>query len=133
MLKLKIADYCSQNLNTHFVDGGHIRDNIWIDFTEGGNGYRYDFVPTKEIWIGGVHIIEAPYIFIHEITEITYAIENGLDIMKESDYSKAHEYASKSELAARQSPNTVDKIIYEAVRDYERIIASEEQIIWQES
>ncbi len=133
MLKLRIADYGSQNLTAYLVDGQYVRDNIYIDFTEGGNGYRYDFVPVEEIWIGGVHIGEAPYIFIHEITEITYAIENGLDLMKEADYSKAHEHANKVELAARKAPNTIDKMIDEAIKDYERVLASEEQTIWQNS
>ena len=133
MLKLKIADYCSQNLTTYLVDGEAIRDNTWIDFTEGGNGYRYDFVPVKEIWIGGVHIVEAPYIFIHEISEITFAIENGLDITNEENYSKDHEYANSQELALRRAPNTADTVIKEAMKDFERIIASEEQTIWENS
>ncbi len=133
MLKLKIVDYCSQNLNVYLVNGQDIRDNIYIDFTEGGNGYRYDFIPIKEIWIGGVHIIEAPYIFIHEITEITYAIERGLDLMEDTDYSKAHDHANEIELAVRKAPNTVDKAITDAMKDYERVLASEEQTIWQNS
>jgi hypothetical protein len=33
------------------VDGKYVRDNIDIDFTEGGNSCRFEFIPDDEIWI----------------------------------------------------------------------------------
>ena len=133
MLKLKIENYGSENLKVYLVDGQYIRDNIFIDFTEGGNSYRYDFIPKGEIWIGAVHIIEAPYVCLHEVEEITFAFKGGLDLTKGDDYPEAHNYASECEAAARKAPNTVDKLLQEAFREYEIALASEEQTIWEES
>jgi hypothetical protein len=33
------------------VDGELIRDEVFIDFTEGGNPATYRFVPEHEVWI----------------------------------------------------------------------------------
>ncbi len=133
VLKLKIENYGSENLRVYLIDGQYVRDNVFIDFTEGGNSYRYDFVPQGEIWIGGVHVIEVPYVCLHEVTEITYALKGGLELTSDQDYSVAHNYANECESAARKAPNTVDKLLVEAFKEYEIALASEEQTIWQES
>ncbi len=133
MLKLKIANYGSENLKVYLIDGQYVRDNILIDFTEGGNPYRYSFVPQGEIWIGAVHIIEAPFVCLHEVEEITYALKGGLDLTKDEDYTEAHNYANECEQAVRNAPNTAEKVLQEAFREYEITLASEEQTIWQES
>ena len=133
MLKLKIENYGSDNLKVFLIDGQYVRDNIFIDFTEGGNPYRYDFIPQGEIWIGAVHIIEAPYVCLHEVEEITYGLKGGLDLTNDQDYSEAHDYANECEQAARNAPNTAEQLLKEAFREYEIVLASEEQTIWATS
>jgi hypothetical protein len=39
------------DVNVWLVDGKYVRDNIDLDFTEGGNGCRFEFIPDSEIWI----------------------------------------------------------------------------------
>lgn len=133
MLKLRIENYGSEHIKVYLIDGQYVRENIFIDFTEGGSSYRYDFIPQGEIWVGGVHVIEFPFICLHEVEEITFALKGGLDLKKDDEYSESHNYANECEAAARKAPNTVNKLLVEAFREYEIALASEEQTIWQES
>jgi hypothetical protein len=80
-----------------FVNGHYIRDNIYIDFTEGGNHERYDWIPDGEIWIDEeVKPEEVTATIFHEFTEQKVMREKGWD------YDHAHDFASGLEIAMRQ-------------------------------
>jgi hypothetical protein len=80
------------------VNGKKVRDTLDIDFTEGGHGYVYGFIPHDEVWIDDdVEDDERKYILIHELKE--------RDLMKDQkrDYNKAHKKASEVEHLAREA------------------------------
>ncbi len=132
MLKLKLADYSTPQLNVYLVDGQYIRDNTYIDFTEGGSWLRYDWIPENEVWIGGVHIIECKLILVHELAEIVYALENNLDLVSEDAYSEAHDHANGMEQAARTAPNTIDEILIDLISQFNEVYKSmEEETLWK--
>jgi len=84
-------------LKIYVVDGEAVRDQLNVDFTEGGHSLRYDFIPRKEIWIDNdVAPKERKYILAHEIFELGAMQKNG------GDYDKAHKAASKYEKELRK-------------------------------
>lgn len=79
------------------VDGNKVRAHLDIDFTCGGHGYRYLYVPLNEIWIdNGLQKDDLGPTILHE------AVERGL--MRDGmSYNDAHDFASKTEMMARQN------------------------------
>src|SRR6478736_3021849 len=63
--------------NVYLVDGGNVRDSIFVDFALGSHGYEdSEYIPSDEIWIertGSKHDMTA--ISIHEIVE-QYMMKN---------------------------------------------------------
>jgi hypothetical protein len=72
------------------VDGQKLRlfDH---DFTDGGNGARYPYIPSNQIWIDDGSKMEelAPFI-VHEISEFKYMVAGA-------SYDQAHERANALE------------------------------------
>lgn len=86
-----------QIYHVYLVNGKEIRDNFKTDFTQGGNGYAYKWVPKNEIWIeDGLDDSEIPFIVLHELTEAKL-MEN-----KNLSYDEAHILASKEEFKKRK-------------------------------
>ena len=79
------------------VDGCKVRTYLDIDFTCGGHGYRYLYIPLNEIWIdNGLQEADLGPTILHE------AVERAL--MKDKmTYNDAHDFASKTEMMARQN------------------------------
>ena len=73
------------------VDGFRIRYFIDIDFTMGGHGLRYVYIPLNEIWIDSSNEKEKEQIIKHELVEFNL-------MRKGMNYDRAHELASLSEL-----------------------------------
>lgn len=100
------------NMTAYIVDGQYVRDNIYLDFTEGGNDQRYgmnnlpplDFVPLSEFWIDDANQSEAEYILIHESVE-RRLMAGGMS------YDTAHSAANLTEQDARDHPETVIDIL----------------------
>jgi hypothetical protein len=80
------------------VDGNLVRSYYKTDYTEGGHGYVYPWVPKPEIWVeDGVDRREVPFIVSHEYLERRLMRDERLD------YDPAHEICSKIEFALRKS------------------------------
>jgi hypothetical protein len=100
------------------VEGKDIREGKEgeIDFTEGGNHSKYDFVPADEIWLDDWLLDPEqaselwPTLF-HELIEYKLM---GADGMK---YADAHKEASKQELEARINPRDIKKRVDKAAKD----------------
>lgn len=81
-----------------YVDGEYVRDNIDIDFVEGGNPGRYGYVPEEEIWLDDpIDDGDVVPTLVHEYVEAKLMIGNGID------YEKAHDIASKFEKKVREN------------------------------
>lgn len=79
------------------VDGNVVRSLYKTDYTEGGHGYVYRWVPKHEIWVErDLHARELPYIVSHEYIELRLMRDEGLD------YDTAHDICSKVEFQLRK-------------------------------
>jgi hypothetical protein len=79
------------------VDGNLVRSYYKTDYTEGGHGYVYPWVPRPEIWIeDGVDHREMPFIVCHEYLE--RRLMRDIDM----EYDPAHEICSKVEFDIRK-------------------------------
>jgi hypothetical protein len=85
------------------VDGAVVRDFYKTDYTEGGHGYVYRWVPKPEIWVEAtLERAELPYIVTHEFLERRLMHDAGLD------YDSAHEISSKVEYTLREGRGPID-------------------------
>jgi hypothetical protein len=68
--KTLLKEYSNSSLMVWIVKGELVRDFLFIDFTEGGHGYVYPFIPKNEIWIDdALNPKELKYVLLHEIFE----------------------------------------------------------------
>lgn len=80
------------------VDGNLVRSFYKTDYTEGGHGYVYRWVPKGEIWIEtAVDRREMPFIVVHEYLELRLMRDAGLD------YDTAHTICSRIEFQMRKN------------------------------
>jgi hypothetical protein len=85
------------DISVYFVDGNYVRNNIFVDFVEGGHGYVYGFIPKDEIWIEELLDREdEKHNLLHEMYELT--------LMKyvKMSYDKAHDKAALFEAVIRK-------------------------------
>jgi hypothetical protein len=79
------------------VDGDYVRDNISVDFVEGGHDLVYKFVPEGEIWVEKMIVGHDERMnMIHEIYEHTL-----MKHMKLS-YDVAHDHTQTVEKILRE-------------------------------
>jgi hypothetical protein len=79
------------------IDGNLARSYYKTDYTEGGHGYVYPWVPRSEIWVeDGVDHRELPFIVAHEYLERRLMRDAGMD------YDPAHEVCSRVEFDLRK-------------------------------
>ena len=85
-------------VTVRLVDGNLVRSYYKTDYTQGGHGYVYPWVPKPQIWIeNGVDDREIPFIVCHEYLERR--------LMRDLDYGydHAHEIASTLEFDLRKA------------------------------
>lgn len=79
------------------VSGKSVRDLAYADFTLGGHGFRFAFIPKTEIWIdNAVSRLERPAILHHEAVEVSL-MARGMT------YLEAHRLASRAEARFRRA------------------------------
>jgi hypothetical protein len=87
------------DLDIWVVDGGKVRSFIDIDFTTGGHGIRYLYIPMNEIWIdSATDNNEIDLTILHEITEFNL-------MKKGTNYNDAHDIACVIESIQRDKRN----------------------------
>lgn len=103
----KLADLESPEI--WIVNGELVRDMFFIDFTEGGHHFVYDFVPYNEIWLDNdLTPKEREFVLLHELHE-RYLMFRGLD------YYKAHSSSSYVEYQCRHHPLMLNQYINEEI------------------
>jgi hypothetical protein len=86
------------------VDGNLVRSYYKTDYTEGGHGYVYSWVPRSEIWVeNGVDRRELPFIVSHEYLERRLMRDEGID------YDTAHDFCSRIEFDMRKGRGLIQK------------------------
>lgn len=94
--KRYLGETCPHGLEVVLVDGTHVRDHYDSDFSQGGNGYRYRFIPRGEIWVDEqISREEWSLIAFHECTEAEL-MRGG------ASYDRAHAQAKRLEDDARR-------------------------------
>jgi len=87
------------------VSGEAVRGLYFIDFTEGGHHFVYDFIPLNEVWIDDdLSSKERDFVILHELHE-RYLMST------EMDYNHAHRSSSIVEYKCR----TNEKLLKEAI------------------
>lgn len=97
--KIKVSKFNTiKKYTVWLVDGTYIRDYVDLDFTSGGNGGRYRYVPEKEIWIEKTMSIEDKIATaFHEYFECEFMQNEGMS------YNDAHDKANVLEKAIRKN------------------------------
>lgn len=94
--KQPLHQTCPHGLSIFIVNGTYVRNHFDSDFNQGGNGYRYRFVPKKELWIADeTPESELALVAFHECHE-TELMKNG------SSYENAHTASKRLENQARR-------------------------------
>lgn len=106
------------------VQGNLVRSLYKTDYTEGGHGYVYDWVPKGEIWVEhDLDHAELPYIIAHEYLELRLMRDEGLD------YDRAHAICSKVEFELREGGDARPFIVVDdrklMKRDLPRLTSAE--------
>ena len=107
-------------LPVYLVSGERVRNDIDIDFTQGGNEAAYPgYVPAGEIWIDdAMRVLDRTATIFHEIVERNLVLYGG------RDYDDAHDIACKREIEfrkelARKKPTATDlRLVTAALRPY---------------
>ena len=107
-------------LPVYLVSGEQVRNQIDIDFTQGGNEAAYPgYVPPGEIWIDdAMHALDRIATVFHEIVERNLVLYGGMD------YDDAHDIACKREIELRKKlrqlrPTSTDlRLVTAALRPY---------------
>lgn len=91
--RYQLPDYWGYKV--FIVNGKLVRDMIDIEFSLGGNGLRYEYIPKEELWLDDVLVREErPAILRHEAVEA--------DLMRQGmSYEQAHEHANVAEKKVR--------------------------------
>jgi hypothetical protein len=94
-----------EDVTVWLIDGAMARDFYKTDYTEGGHGYVYRWVPKPEIWVEvTIERSELPYVVSHEFIERRLMHDAGLD------YDTAHEICSKVEYNLREGKRPLDRL-----------------------
>lgn len=131
-----------RDLAIYLVDGEQIRNEIDVDFVNGGNGAIYpSYIPRDEIWIDDAqHALDRTATALHELIERDLMLHHGLSYDRAHDEANVYERvfrwrlthhrppafdargvtrAYNAYLAARRAPRTatqLDREIAEALR-----------------
>lgn len=98
-----LQKYSTQKIKVWIVDGETVRDLFYIDFTEGGHGYVYSFIPKNEVWIDNdLEPDEIKFVLLHEMHERAL-------MAKGMKYEPSHASSSKIEYFCRKHPKKIDR------------------------
>jgi hypothetical protein len=84
----------------YLVDGPYVRGRFFVDFTEGGHGMVYEWIPNNEIWVEDMKDeLDQGINLNHEIYEYTLMKY----VPSQKKYDNAHESAANVEALVREA------------------------------
>jgi len=109
-------------LPIYLVDGETIRDDIDVDFVNGGNEAVYpSYIPPGEIWIDDAqHAIDRTATALHELIERDLMLHHGMSYDSAHDAANGHERAFRKDLERRRPTGFDVRRLAEAYRVYFR-------------
>ena len=107
-------------LPVYLVSGEQVRNQIDIDFTQGGNEAAYPgYVPAGEIWIDdAMHALDRIATIFHEIVERNLVLYGGVDYDDAHDTACKREIEFRKELAKKHPKSTDLRLVAAALRPY---------------
>lgn len=107
-------------LPVYLVSGEQVRNQIDIDFTQGGNEAAYPgYVPAGEIWIDdAMHSLDRIATIFHEIVERNLVLYGGINYDKAHDIACKREIEFRKELARKRPASTDLRLVTAALRPY---------------
>ena len=109
-IHLNLLKKYSKKIKVYIVNGRLVRDYLFIDFTEGGHDFVYDFVPKNELWLDyDIRRTERDFVLLHELYE--------RNLMKKGiKYEHAHKSVSTIEHFCRKNPKILQEKINEEIK-----------------
>jgi hypothetical protein len=102
--KILLSQYSNDKITVYQVNGFYVRNNIFLDYTQGGNDQKYTWIPAGEIWLDKANRIEFSFIALHELTE-RRLMAGGMI------YEQAHDQANVAEKQTRVNPESAMDLI----------------------
>lgn len=102
--QLKILRTLPDGIKVYLADGKKVRDNLDIEYTEGGHDLIYKYIPKDTVWIDDdTQTDDIPYILFHELFERN-KMKGGMK------YEEAHRLANINEhkFRAKSTDATID-------------------------
>ncbi len=98
------------SIKVWIVKGENVRDLFFLDFTEGGHGYVYSFIPKDEIWIDDdVEPDEIKFVLLHELHERNL-------MSKGMKYEPAHIRSSNIEYYCRKHKKQINEKLKKEIK-----------------
>jgi len=98
-----LQKYSNKKIKVWIVSGELVRDLFFLDFTEGGHGYVYSFIPKNEVWIDDdIEPDEIKFVLLHELHERNL-------MSKGMKYDLAHKKSSEIEYYCRHHPKELNE------------------------
>ncbi len=105
-----LQKYSTKKVRVWIVGGELVRDLFFLDFTEGGHGYVYSFIPKNEVWIDDdIEPDEIKFVLLHELHERSL-------MSKGMKYEPAHKISSKIEYYCRKHPKELDQELKKEIK-----------------
>jgi hypothetical protein len=107
-------------LPVYLVSGEKVRNDIDIDFTQGGNEAAYPgYVPPGEIWIDdAMHVLDRIATVFHEIVERNLVLYGGVDYDDAHDIALEREKVFRNELRKKRPATTDLQLVTAALRPF---------------
>jgi len=108
--KIKKEKFCVLNdyknkIDVFYVNGKGVRDIYKTDFSQGGHGYVYDWIPKNQIWIEKEEKEETAFILVHEYSEMVMMRDLKME------YEDAHPVSSKIEMKFRKDKHPIKQLM----------------------
>jgi hypothetical protein len=92
------GEACPHGRHIVLVDGTYVRNHYDSDFSQGGNGHAYPFVPKSEIWVDAITPEgEIALVTFHECEEFEL-MDRGMTYDRAHDRVKAQEDVFRREM-----------------------------------
>jgi hypothetical protein len=124
-----LQKYSTKKIKVWIVSGELVRDLFFIDFTEGGHGYVYSFIPKDEIWLDDdLEPDEIKFVLLHELHERNlmakgwcYDTDTRANLKTGKIKKPAHPDSSRIEYACRRKKKNINEELKKEIEKNEEI------------
>jgi len=112
-----------EGVDVWVISGVLVRGLYFIDFTEGGHHFVYDFIPFNEVWLDDdLNPTERDFVLLHELHE-RYLMHTGWT------YEHAHHSSSIIEYKCRRDPKQLKERMAAEIENNKKVISGVPAIV----